>query len=331
MLFSRHTRRRDFILALAGAAAWPCSGQAQSPTHVPEIGFLYAGSASALPSRIVAFADGLRSKGYVDGQNVTVVARTAEWQSEQYELLTRDLVKRNVRVLFAAGPVAVRHAQAGTRTIPIVALDLESDPVKSGFVTSIARPGGNLTGLFFDFPEFSTKWLQLLAEAVPSLSRLAVFWDPSTAPVQLDAVAVAAKSRGLSLHIEQVQTSGEFQQAFRSTRSQKADGALILSSPLFGSNPQLLAALSVTYRMPAITLFPEFGQSGGLLAYGTNLIDLYVQAGALVGKVLNGTRPEDLPIERPSRFLLVVNLKTAKVLGLDIPATLLARADEVIE
>jgi putative ABC transport system substrate-binding protein len=233
--------------------------------------------------------------------------------------------------MFAAGPVAVRHAQAGTKTIPIVALDLESDPVKSGFVRSIARPGGNLTGLFFDFPEFSTKWLQLLAEAVPGLSRLAVFWDPSTAPVQLEAVAAAAQSRGLSLHVEQVQASAELDGAFRSARNEKADGALILSSPLFGSNPQLLADLALRHRVPAITLFPEFGQSGGLLAYGTNLIDLYVQAGALVGKVLNGTRPEDLPVERPSRFYLVINLNTAKVLGVEVPPTLLARADEVIE
>jgi len=324
-------RRRAFITLLGGALAWPVLGRAQSPANIPEVGFLYAGSASALPSRIAAFADGLRSRGYIEGQNVTVITRTAEWQPDQYEPLIKGLVTRNVRVLFAAGPVVVRYAQAATSTIPIVALDLESDPVKSGFVRTIARPGGNLTGLFFDFPEFSTKWLQLLAEAVPSLSRLAVVWDPTTARVQLDTVAAAAKSRGLSLQVMQVQASGEFEDAFRSARSQKADGVLILSSPLFGSNPQPLADLAAKYRLPAITLFPEFGQLGGLLAYGTNLIDLYVQAGALVGKVLNGTRPEELPVERPSRFHLVVNLKTAKALGLEIPPTLIARADEVIE
>jgi putative ABC transport system substrate-binding protein len=241
------------------------------------------------------------------------------------------LVKRNVRVLFAAGPVAVRYMRAATTTIPIVALDLESDPVNSGLVQSIARPGGNLTGLFFDFPEFSAKWLQLLAEAVPNLSRLAVLWDPTTAPVQLDTVSTEAGSRGLGLQVLPVQAPGEFDDSFRAARSQRADGLLILSSPLFGSNSRPLAELAAKYRLPAITLFPEFAQVGGLLAYGTNLIDLYVQAGALVGKILAGARPQDLPVERPSRFRLVVNLKTAKMLGVEIPPTLVARADEVIE
>jgi putative ABC transport system substrate-binding protein len=325
-------RRREFITLLGGAAtAWPFTTDAQSVPKTLEVGFLYTGSASALPSRIAAFADGLRSRDYVEGHNVRVITRTAEWRPDQYEPLTKELVKLNVKVLFAAGPVVVRYAQAATTTIPIVALDLESDPVKSGLVKSIARPGGNLTGLFFDFPEFSAKWLQLLAEAVPDISRLAVLWDPTTAPVQLDTVAAAAKSRNLSLHIVNVQASDQFEDAFRSARSAQADGMLILSSPLFGSNPQLTANLAAKYRLPAIGLFPEFAQAGGLLAYGTNLIDLYVQAGALVGKVLDGVRPEDLPVERPSRFRLVVNLNTAKALGVEVPPTLLAVADEVIE
>jgi putative ABC transport system substrate-binding protein len=325
-------RRREFITLVGAAVATrPLAARAQSLPKLPEVGFLYTGSASALPSRVTAFSDGLRSRGYVQGQNVSVITRTAEWRPDQYEPLTTELVKRNVRVLFAAGPAVVRYAKSATTTTPIVALDLESDPVKSGLVKSIARPGGNLTGLFFDFPEFSAKWLQLLAEAVPDLSRLAVLWDPATAPLQLDTVEVVARSRNLPLYIAEVQTSDDFEDAFRSARSAKSNGMLILSSPLFGSNPQLTANLAAKYRLPAIGLFPEFAQAGGLLAYGTNLIDLYVQAGALVGKVLDGARPEDLPIERPSRFQLVVNLKTAKALGLEVPATLLARADEVIE
>ena len=324
-------KRRQFIALLGGAAAWPLGVRAQSPQKIPEVGFLYAGSATALPSRIAAFAEGLGQKRYIDGRNVTVVTRTAEWRPDEYEPLTRELVKREVRVFFAAGPVVVRHALAATTSIPIVALDLESDPVKSGLVKSIARPGGNLTGLFFDFPEFSAKWLQLLGEAVPGLSRLAVVWDPATAPVQLDTVASVATARGLALQVLRVQTSGEFEAAFRAARNENAQGVLILSSPLFGSNPGALADLALRYRLPAITLFPEFAQMGGLIAYGTNLIDLYVQSGALVGKVLDGAKPEDLPVERPSRFQLIVNLKTAKALALDLPPTLLARADEVIE
>ena len=324
-------KRREFITLLGGAVAWPLAGQAQPVSKTPEVGFLYTGSASALPSRIAAFTDGLRSRDYIEGRNVRVITRTAEWRPDQYEPLTKELVKLNVKVLFAAGPLVVRYAQAATTTIPIVALDLESDPVKSGLVKSIARPGGNLTGLFFDFPEFSAKWLQLLAEAVPNVSRLAVLWDPATAPIQLDTVAAAAKSRNLSLHIVEVQASDQFEDAFRSARSVHADGMLILSSPLFGSNPQLTADLAAKYRLPAIGLFPEFAQAGGLLAYGTSLIDLYVQAGALVGKVLDGARPEDLPVERPSRFRLVVNLKAAQALGIEVPPTFVARADEVIE
>jgi len=323
--------RRAFLAALGGAAAWPLYARAQSPQKIPEVGFLYTGSASAVPSRIAALAEGLRSKGYVDGRNVAIVTRTADWKPDEYEQLARDLVKRQVRVFFAGGPVVVRYALAATRTIPIVALDLESDPVKSGLVKSIARPGGNLTGLFFDFPEFSAKWLQLLAEAVPGLARLAIFWDPATAPVQLDTVETVAASRGLSGQVFRVQASGELEAAFRSARDQNVQGVLILSSPLFGSNPGALADLALRYRLPAITLFPEFARLGGLIAYGTNLIDLYVQSGALIGKVLDGAKPEDLPVERPSRFQLVVNLKTARSLGIDLPPTLIARADEVIE
>jgi len=324
-------RRRAFITLLGGAATWPLVARAQRAANVPEVGFLYTGSASALPSRIAALAEGLRSKGYVEGRNLALVTRSAELRADQFEPLVAELVQRNVRVLFAAGPVVVRHARAATASIPIVALDLESDPVKSGLVNSIARPGGNLTGLFFDFPEFSAKWLQLLIEAVPHLSRLAVLWDPTTAPVQLDTVSAEAKRRGLSLQVLQVQAPGEFEAAFSAASSGRADGLLILSSPLFGSNPKRLADLAAQHRLPAISLFPEFAQSGGLLAYGTNLIDLYIQAGALIGKVLDGAKPEDLPVERPSRFHFVINLKTAKALGLDVPSNMLALTDEVIE
>lgn len=323
--------RRQLMVALGGAAAWPSTARAQAASTPPEIGFLYAGNSAAGVPRIAAFLQGLASKGYVDGRNIALVARNAESKSDQFEPLARELVGRHVRVLFASGPGVVRSARAATSTTPIVAMDLESDPVKDGLVASIAHPGGNLTGLFFDFPQFSAKWLELLLEAVPGLSRLAVLWDPGTGSLQLDEVTAQAKSRGLTLQLLKANAPAELEPALQSAADAKVDGLLVLSSPLFGTNPKAVADLALKYRLPAITLFPEFAKVGGLMAYGTNLIDLFYQAGVLVGKVLDGTRPGDLPVERPSRFQLVVNLKTANALGITIPTSLLLRADEVIE
>lgn len=284
------------MAALGGAAAWPSTAYAQAAAKSPEIGFLYAGNSAAGVPRIAAFLEGLASKGYFDGRNITLVARNAESKSDRFEPLTGELVARNVRVLFASGPAVVRYARAATKTIPIVAMDLESDPVKDGLVASIAHPGGNLTGLFFDFPLFSAKWLELLIEAVPGLSRLAVLWDPATGSLQLDEVAAQAKSRGLALQLLKANAPADLEPAIASAASAKADGLLVLSSPLFGTNPKPVADLALQYRLPEITLFPEFAKDGGLMAYGTNLIDLYYQAGVLVGKVLDGTKPEDLPV-----------------------------------
>jgi putative tryptophan/tyrosine transport system substrate-binding protein len=245
--------------------------------------------------------------------------------------LTRELIGRPVSLLVAIGPAIVRVAAAATKSIPIVALDLESDPVRSGFVQSIARPGGNLTGLFFDFPEFSAKWLQLLTEAVPGLDRLAVMWDPTTGPLQLDAISNETLARYMLLLVLKVASPGDIEPAFESARKEGARGLVILSSPIFGSNIERMGGLAASYRLPAITLFPEFARSGGLLAYGTSLNDLYAQIGVLVGKVLGGARPSELPIERPSKFELVVNLKAAQALGVEMPTGLLLRANEVIE
>ena len=323
--------RRQFIAALGGVAGWPKAAWTQVTAKNPEIGFLYAGNSAAGVPRIAAFQEGLRSKGYLDGRNITLVARSAESKIDRFEPLVAELVARNVRVLFVSGPAVVRLARAATTTIPIVAMDLESDPVKDGLVASISRPGGNLTGLFFDFPEFSAKWIELLTEGVGSLSQLAVLWDSTSGSQQLDTVVELAKSRGLSLLVLKVSTPGEIEPALVSAANAKADGLLILSSPLFGTNPKLIADLALKYWLPAITLFPEFAQVGGLMAYGTNLIDLFYQAGVLAGKILDGSKPEDLPVERPTRFQLVVNLRTAKALGLPISTSLLLRADEVIE
>jgi len=227
-----------------------------------------------------------------------------------------------------------RRSTSGTRRHPnhsVVALDLETDPVESGLVGSLAHPGGNLTGVFFDFPEFSTKWMQLLREIAPKLSRLAVLWDPSTGPLQLRAAQGVADSMGYILRVIEVSAPGELEEVFRVVVREKLEGVMLLSSPIFGSNAGPSATLTLNYRLPAISMFPEFAQAGGLIAYGPNISDLYRQSGGMMAKVLQGTPPGDIPIERPVRMQLVVNLKTARAIGVEVPPGLLTRADEVIE
>lgn len=323
--------RRLFLAALASTAAGASAAGAQTPARLPEIGLLYPGSQAAVVPRVAAFLEGLKAKGYVDGRNIALVVRVADAKPDQFGPIARELVGRGVRVLFAVGPAMIREAHAATKTIPIVAMDLETDPVKDGLVASIARPGGNVTGLFFDFPEFAAKWVELLLEVVPGLSRLAVLWDPATGSLQLDEVTAQARARGLALQVLKATSPADLEPAFAAATTAQAQGLLVLSSPLFGANPKPVADLALKHRLPSATLFPEFAQLGGLLAYGTSLIDLFTQGGGAVAKVLDGAKPQDLPIERPTRFQLVINLKTARALGLTIPPVLLLRADEVIE
>jgi putative ABC transport system substrate-binding protein len=324
-------KRRHFIAAL-GASAYSGRSWAQAPAQIPEVGFLYTGNTAAGAPRIAAFLEGLRSKGYVDGRNIALISRIAESDFDRFEPLEAELVARNVRVLFITGQEAIiRLASTATTTIPIVALNLEIDPVKDGFVASVAHPGGNLTGIFFDFPQISGKWLGLLTESVSKLSRLAVLWDPRTGPRQLDTVMTEANSRALSLQLLKVSGPGEVEAALSAAADAKADGLLILSSALFGAHLKLIADNALKYRLPAITLFPDFAKAGGLMAYGTDVVDLHRQAGILVGKIIDGSKPENLPVERPTRFQLLLNLKTAKALGLTVPPSLLAQAEEVID
>ena len=325
--------RRAFIAALGGAAVWPMVARAQQPAMIPEFGLLYPGPADAAAARAKIVWEGLGEGGYIEGKNLTLVSRAADSSPDLMSKFASDLVQRDVRVIIAVGPRAVRAAQAATRTISIVGLDLETDPVATGQIASLARPGGNLTGLFFDFPDFSGKWLQLLQEAMPGLSRVAVVWDPTTGPVQVKAAEAAAASRNLVLQIIEVHEPSGLEEAFASAEHEHAQGVMILSAPLFSAvvSAAKVAELAASHRLPAISLFPEFAQLGGLMGYGPRITDNYHQAGALVARILHGERPADLPIERPTRFYLVINLKTAKALSVDIPSTLLTRADEVIE
>jgi len=320
------------VVPLCIAVAWVHSpALAQQPAKDPRIGFLWSGVAEAAAVRMNAFLEGVRGALRAQGDHIELVARIADGNQARLPTLAAELVAGKVDVLFAAGPAAVRAARAASPSVPIVALDLETDPIEAGLIAGLSHPGGNLTGVFFDFPDFGAKWLQLLRDAAPKLSRLAVFWDPSTGPMQLKAVEAVAGSMDVHLSVIEVIDVGNIEEAFRTAAKQKVDGLLVLSSPIFGSSPAMIADLALRDRLPAIMLFPEFAQTGGLLAYGPNLIDLFRQSGTMTGKVLAGTAPADLPVERPARFQLIVNLRTARTLGLDIPPSLLIRADQVIE
>jgi putative ABC transport system substrate-binding protein len=239
-------------------------------------------------------------------------------------------VQRNVSVLYAVGPAAVRAATQATSTVPIVAMDLESDPVASGWARSLARPGGNVTGLFLNFPELAGKWLQLLRDADPGVHAVGILWDSATGSTQLDAVKVAAQSFRMDLSVLPVRTADDFDDALRTGLKDGVKAVVVLSSPVFDVNSARVAALTSRNRLPAISAFREFTDAGGLMAYGPDLKEFFRRSALYVAKIIEGAKPGDLPIEQPTKFQLVINLKTAKALGLTIPPSLLLRADEVI-
>ncbi len=284
-----------------------------------------------MAARMEAIATGLQASGYAAPAQVEIVARAAEGDSDQIAPLVKEVIGKNVSVIVAAGPLVVHAARSATHTIPIIAIDLETDPVASGMAATLARPGGNVTGVFLDFPDFTAKWMEMLVESNPKLSRTAVLWDPATGPVQVEAVRKAGGTLNVQLDITDVRQPSDFDAAF-SMASQHGSGAMVmLSSPLIADNVQTLAALALRHRFPAITLFPDFARAGGLLAYGPNLLSLLRLSGVVAGRVLRGANPAELPIERPTKFETVLNMRTAHVLGLSIPTSLLLRADEVIE
>ncbi|MBS0517445.1 MAG: ABC transporter substrate-binding protein [Proteobacteria bacterium] len=282
-------------------------------------------------SRIKALREGLRSMGYADADRMEILDRSSQGDPSRLAGLAADLVKRRVNVIVPVSPAGVRTAKAATTTIPIVANDLESDPVAAGFVASLARPGGNITGVFSDFPDFGTKWLEILKEALPNLSSVVVLRDPATSPMQLDAVSAAARVLKVKLGVIDVSAISELKHAFEVAAERKPDAVIVLASPLFGTEPKLIAELALARRLPTVTLFSEIARAGGLLSYGPDLLETFRQLGTMVGKVLNGQRPADLPVERPTKFEMVVNQQTARALGLTLPNAVLLRADEVIE
>jgi ABC-type uncharacterized transport system substrate-binding protein len=323
--------RRKFLATLGGAAAWPLAARAQQPPKTAKVGVLYPGMAAALPSRLVGLREGLRAAGYPEPDNIELLSRAADGDPKRIAPLAMELAERKVDVMVAISPAAVHAALAASATIPIIALDFESDPIASGLIKSLSRPGGQVTGVFFDFPEFGKKWLELLKEAMPQLARVAVLWDPATGTVQMQAVESAGKLLNVKLEILEVHGTANLDDSILAAGRKGVDALLMLSSPVFGANPERIAGLTLGLRLPAVSLFPEFARAGGLIAYGVDPVNSFRQGAVLVAKVLRGAKPAELPAELPTKFELVINVKTAKSLGIAFPTAILLRADEVIE
>ncbi len=309
--------------------AVPLAATAQPRGKLPRMGIL--SPATPPMEGISALQQGLRDLGYVEGQTLAIEARYAEGHAERLPALAAELVRLPVDVIFAGGPAAVQAAMQATGRVPIVAIDLETDPVASGLVTSLGRPGGNLTGMFLDMPELSGKWLELLQEATGKASRVAVLGDPAINAPQFQATEAAAQALAVPLHPLTVRGADDFEQAFDAAIAGGSRALLLLSSPLVSREGRRLADLAAKHRLPAMAPFRGFAEAGGLMAYGPSVTDMGQRAAVFVDKILKGTKPADLPIERPTRFELVINLKAAQALSLTMPPTLLFLADKVIK
>jgi putative ABC transport system substrate-binding protein len=306
--------------------------EAQQPTRIPRIGHLIATSPSASPGRIEAFRQGLRELGYIEGKNIIIEWRYAEGKLDRLPELAAELVRLNVDVIVTAGPPDTRAAKQATRTIPTV-MTQDADPVGSGFVASLARPGGNITGLSTLAPELSGKRLELLKEIVPKLSRVAVF-GTSTFPGNAQALKETERAAGaLAVQLQYLDLRGskDFETAFRGAAKGRADGVLMLVwGVALEPHRKQLVELAAKSRLPAIYADREHVEAGGLMSYGVSVTDLFRRAATYVDKILKGAQPADLPVEQPTKFEFIINLKAAKQVGLTIPPNVLARADKVI-
>jgi putative tryptophan/tyrosine transport system substrate-binding protein len=325
--------RREFITLLGGAAAaWPLAAPAQQPA-VPVIGFLRTTSRADAAHLAAAFRQGLKEAGFVDGQNIAIEHRYAENQPGRLPALVADLISRQVDLLVASGgDVAPRAAKSATSTVPIL-FAMGGDPVAAGLVASLSRPGGNVTGVVFFSGALGMKRLELLRELVPSAKTIGLLVTPNSPETDMERrdIEAAAQSTGRELVVLDATSEQEIVTAF-STFVQRGAGALLVGSgPFFNSNRERLVALAASHALPASYSLREYAVAGGLMTYGASITDAYRQLGTYAGRMLKGARPADLPVVRATKLELVINLKTAKALGLEVPPTLLARADEVIE
>jgi putative tryptophan/tyrosine transport system substrate-binding protein len=325
--------RRKFIAALGGAViAWPLAANAQQPA-LPVIGFLHGASPEPYAPMVAAFREGLGETSYVEGKNVAIEYRWADGQYDRLPALAAGLVARPVALIATAGgDRSALAAKAATSTIPIVMV-IGADPVKEGLVVSLNRPGGNITGATVFGPEMESKRLSLLHEVVPAAKTIAVLFNPDNSFVETQTrdVREAARRVGVELLILNASTEGEFESVFTTMAQRKAGGLLVGADPFFNSRRAHLIALASQHRLPAIYEWRDFAVDGGLISYGTVLTDAYRQIGVYAGRILKGEKPANLPVVQPTKYQLVINLKTAKALDLEISPTLSARADEVIE
>jgi putative tryptophan/tyrosine transport system substrate-binding protein len=330
-------KRREFVFLVGFAAALPFAARAQQPTTVPRVGVLSPGHNQGDPqyNSVKAFLRGLHELGYIEGLNIAIQREYAEWKADRLRELAAKLVDAKVDVIVAVSTPAARAAKEATSTIPILAIAM-ADPIADGLVASLARPGGNVTGTTFLGPELVAKRLQLLREVVPGLSRVAALWHPRayserTMAGVVNEIEVTARTLGLQLQLVPAASADDFAGAFAAMSKGEAQGLLVFPSPMLFAEYRRIAGLAAESRLPAMGAAREFADLGGLMSYGVNLSDLSRRTAAHLGKILQGAKPADLPVEQPTAFELVINLKTARELGLTISRDLLLVADDVIE
>ena len=328
--------RRQAILALIALGTVPRAAEAQQAAKIPRIGYLASNLAGSGPTRLhEAFLQGLRDLGYIEGRNVVIEYRDAQGKLETLPARAAELVARKVDVIFAPGTQHALAAQQATKTIPIVFADI-ADPVARGLVTSLARPGGNITGLANLQTDLVGKWLELLKQAVPGLNHVAFLWEPGYLPERAqqdlkERAEAAAKAAGVRLRFVDVRTSEDIDRAFSDMIRSRVDAVIVWGGVMFIYERRRIAELAAKNRLPGTYTMSEFVDAGGLMSYSPNIADNFRRAADYVDKILKGAKPADLPVEQPTKFELVINLKTAKALGLTIPPSVLHRADRVIE
>jgi putative ABC transport system substrate-binding protein len=325
--------RREFLTLLGGAAAWPLAARAQQAV-MPVVGFLDSRSSDAMASRLGAFRQGLKEVGLVEGENVTIIYRWAEDRVDRLTEMANELVRRQPAVIVATGgPAAAFAAQAATNTIPVVFL-VGEDPTKLGLVSSLARPSGNLTGINLFANELEAKRLELLHQLVPRATRIAVLVNPANAKnteATLRGVEAAARGIGLQIQVLKANTVREIEEAFAAIGQERPDALFVGASAFLNIRRVQLVQLAAFHRLPAIYALREAAEVGGLMSYGPSIVDAFRQCGIYAGRIVKGAKPADLPVMQASKFELIINLPTARLLGLALPPTVLALADEVIE
>jgi putative ABC transport system substrate-binding protein len=325
-------QRRRFVALLVGALAVPRAATAQQPGKVPRVGVLVLAPLAARPQQWEAFRQGLRDHGYVIGQNIQVEFRSGDGKLERLPEMMADLIQANMDVIVASGTESALAAKKATQTIPIV-MSNTGDPVGAGLVASLARPGGNITGLSLLATELSAKRLELLKEVLPGLARVAVLWNPSNASVALKFKETAAAARVLDLHLQslEVRQLPDLEPQIQTAVRGRADALLTCDDQFLSSQRVHLMGLAMRYRLPLVSEFREFAEAGALFSYGPSLNDLARRAASYVDRILKGAKPANLPVEEPTKFEMIINLRTARALNLTVPSPMLLRADQTID